>query len=196
MKKLMIAAAIVCAAALSQAASVSWNSCDFTVLPSCTPGYTEYGVTGTGDLDTGCIKAMVWESVTAFDYKTAEDVWNAYQKGDLVAGDAKVGFSDGFEGYVNVAGASSYADGQKVYAAILYLHEDNIDFDNADFYMANLASAEAADAGAKVADLGNTFGGTGGGADTVWTAAAVPEPTSGLLLLLGVAGLALKRRRA
>lgn len=29
-----------------------------------------------------------------------------------------------------------------------------------------------------------------------WTAAAAPEPTSGLLLLLGVAGLALKRKRA
>ncbi len=29
-----------------------------------------------------------------------------------------------------------------------------------------------------------------------WTAAAVPEPTSGLLLLLGMAGLALKRKRA
>ena len=29
-----------------------------------------------------------------------------------------------------------------------------------------------------------------------WTAAAAPEPTSGLLMLLGLAGLALKRKRA
>ena len=36
----------------------------------------------------------------------------------------------------------------------------------------------------------------GSGSAGAWTTAAVPEPTSGLLLLLGVAGLALKRKRA
>ena len=33
-------------------------------------------------------------------------------------------------------------------------------------------------------------------ASGAWTTAAVPEPTSGLLMLLGMAGLALRRRRA
>jgi hypothetical protein len=47
-------------------------------------------------------------------------------------------------------------------------------------------------------DIGNKFAAgteTYGGAGW-YSAAAIPEPTSGLLLLLGVAGLALKRKRA
>ena len=45
----------------------------------------------------------------------------------------------------------------------------------------------------------NTWGGSGGAGFTYATGGnftAVPEPTSGLLLLLGMAGLALKRKRA
>ena len=53
---------------------------------------------------------------------------------------------------------------------------------------------DAHNSGSTVAfNFGDVVTGNPGGAG--WTAAA-PEPTSGLLLLLGVAGLALKRKRA
>ena len=47
-------------------------------------------------------------------------------------------------------------------------------------------------------DLLNANAQTAGlpGAQNGWATAAVPEPTSAMLLLLGVAGLALKRKRA
>ncbi len=62
------------------------------------------------------------------------------------------------------------------------------------FTSATLENVAAQATSTKTVGFGNltTASTTGGG----WTTAAVPEPTSGLLMLLGMAGLALRRRRA
>ena len=202
MKKLMIAAAIVCAAAFAQAATVTWQSGAWSDLPTCY-GWTEYETIGSGDTD-GCITAYVWEFAADPGYTSAADVWAAYQKGDLDTANALTGISNVDTGILNVTGADTWKEGDSVYAAILYLHQD-LDGDvipmEPDFYMANVAAGEASNVGTLVGDLGNTFGGVGGlsvsGDATVWTStAAIPEPTTGLLMLLGMGALALRRRRA
>jgi hypothetical protein len=71
-------------------------------------------------------------------------------------------------------------------------------------YISDYAAIESTDVGAGTVTFGsqNAYSAafkdaTAGYAGAGWySASAVPEPTSGLLLLLGVAGLALKRKRA
>ena len=63
------------------------------------------------------------------------------------------------------------------------------------FDYADVKVTDAVVAGGAVFSMSNdVVTGAVGGAG--WTAASVPEPTSGLLMLLGIAGLALRRRRA
>ncbi len=197
MKKVMIALAAAAMAAGVQAASVTWGSGNFTEMPSC-EGVATYGdLTGTGGATTGaCIQMLVWEfsaSTWVADYTTAANVYKAYTDGTLSADAAFVGTADA-ESYnpnITVTGGNSWTDGTSVYAAVLFLHNDDEDFTKPDYYMANYGVGTAADAGGSFINLGNTA--TAGGA-TTWT--AVPEPTSGLLLLLGMAGLALRRKQA
>lgn len=93
-----------------------------------------------------------------------------------------------------VPAAYTVADNSTVYGLVLYVDENNANLPSGKdaFVKAALASTEVATTQTNVGSMitDHVVG------DGSWMAVPVPEPTSGLLLLLGVAGMALRRRRA
>ena len=188
MKKLMIAAAIVCAAAMTQAASVAWKSGKITA-PADAAGTKGTVVANPTQMYIFSISQTDYMMYAAMSYADAsEAIWGALGGDKLPASpDATVKSAFGSTVTKTVDDASGMN-----YGAAIFTYTDN---DGNDWYIANIGSVDVGASGTyNVTNLGTTFGGTAGGAIGAWT--AVPEPTSGLLLLLGVAGLALKRKRA
>ena len=182
MKKLMTAAAIVCAAVASQAASVSW-SCSlvkngsagqsnsgvaYLMLASDVADFTALAGKGATAVNAALANALIdYTPGTAGNYKH-DSVANA----DLGLSDSK---SYG-NAYLVIFDTATVTDASKFYVTagkeLVTLTGDN--------------------------DQGLVFGSQSAASklDSNWNAVAAPEPTSGLLLLLGMAGLALKRKRA
>lgn len=176
MKKILIAAAIICTVVISQAATVNWTISNVKNSAGAAPTagwavlafYTEVGAGSTAI--ENAIKSKTAAS-SAFD---TGSLTVSMSKGKVAAHDANV---------------TSIADTSKNY----------------DFYFVVFNNADAAKATeyAMVSDLNKEYSGmaskftaAGNFSGATWQTASVPEPTSGLLMLLGVAGLALRRRRA
>ena len=199
MKKLMMALGVVALAATVQAATFRWYM-GSPVSPSddatgqITSG-TLYLFSGSGqsDLLTGYVAAIAADSSSGITYLTGVDSY---------VGSATIGASSTKFGTTTVPGATvtsgrvvwseTTSDASRSYYHVL------VDGDN--IYISDTLTVGVAGTGntnfpfqnneSRTALKQASDGYTGGG----WY--AVPEPTSGLLMLLGMAGLALRRRRA
>ena len=175
MKKLMVALAAVAVAATVQAASAVWNSGTLT-MPSG-------GEAGSGDV-TGYLFVL-----TATEYAALTSSQDVIDKYSTKLGDAYQSAASGVTGTIKLTDNSkAYAKDETSYTAIIYVAHDN----GVDYFKGNYGEVTFTSTSNKtVANMASTGG---HGATANW--AAAPEPTSGLLLLLGVAGLALRRKRA
>lgn len=182
MKKLLMTVAVVATAVVANAAAVQWNS-------------------GTIQLPSG---ANAKATVSASLFIVSESVYNTYagySDAAKLSDDIYAAYKDSAPTATKTSSTKSLANisygdylaGESVYAILLYTTTEN----GTAYWMGNygMATLESSQ-NATVSQLANLLGGEGGSTATAWSTAAVPEPTSGLLLLLGVAGLALKRKRA
>ena len=187
MKKLIMALAVVAIAFGAQAASCTWKTGTLIKAPNADGSFS------TSNAGTGSLNMYVWivdadtynsatlESIGAMDTSTA----TASKSGAGVAG---------------VTVTTTHADSEwsttentPIYALVLTTYTADGDVTA---YIANKATGNinTAGTGSSVLNLAKNIGGTGGAAISSWT--AVPEPTSGLLMLVGLGALALRRRRA
>jgi hypothetical protein len=191
MKKLMIAAAIVCAAAFAQAATISWGSGAIYLAGADLNDSTTRAGTGAK-----VVTMLVYEFATKAAYDaassmTAAQVYDTYY-GKTVEGVTKI-VEKNSTGAGAVTQSTVAADSSGIhYAAVLFVDasEARVPDGKDAIVKSTFTTVDVAGSGTYSAPNLATSAGT------VWTAVPVPEPTSGLLLLLGVAGMALKRKRA
>ncbi len=195
MKKLMIAFAAVAMVTVGNAAAMRWSSGTLYTPASAKDG--TFTTTQISDLNT--VVAVLWESTTSFSQLDAGKLYAAYKDGttaDTFASanaTVKTGGNSQSAYSVNLTTGTKYNTGTSVYAAILYVYDDGANT----YYIENYAQNTAASAIKATNYIATKIGGDGvtsGAAISGWT--PVPEPTSGLLLVFGMAGLALKRKRA
>ena len=194
---------VVATAVVANAAAVEWKS-DLLYKPANAEGgwsTTKAGntVTGTlyllalGDADTaGTYTWFQAQYATDGNTKAVYDYFTTGAGKTTAASASGTSTSRGS----TLTLSTSDVDVGTYYAAVIYTTTGTFDEKSVDFYIANIASAtvESADLGGSAGNLALYYNGASSGTAMGWT--AVPEPTSGLLLLLGMAGLALKRKRA
>lgn len=191
MKKLIIVAAVALTAAFTQAASVSWSVSGLLDSKgnSLTSG-AGYVFTTKGDNATSV--ADVTAALAALS--SAGELKTYLSDNSLMALKGTVS-TPGYIGVTGVdlatSGVPAATTGVKIFAVIV----DDDSFGDDVKYVITSASGNVKTPGASTSNnAGFSLSNSATLNASNW--AAAPEPTSGLLMLLGLAGLALKRKRA
>ena len=171
----------------AQAATVNWIMAGVTQ-----PGKTDAGSGYVAYLFASSVSESLASTYTAVAQSAIVSAIEAGKFGDYV-GNAVSTATTGASGNIGQAGIGSFGAGDSLslYAVIF----DAATYGAAENYAttaSNKSVAFTSSTGAKPASWASFSSTAGQG----WQTMAVPEPTSGLLLLLGMAGLALKRKHA
>lgn len=190
-------ACAVAVAAIAQAATVSWSSGALYTAAGKDGGWSSTLVNAASPqalvtMNVYLVDAATYATVSAMDqadmYKWASTQTATYSAQNKNANTGAI------IGAATVNVANTLSASTTYYSIVM---AEYTDAQYGDMYMTAAGTVTTGASGA--GSFANIFGGaataaTGGVRD--WQAAAVPEPTSGLLLLMGMAGLALRRRRA
>ena len=176
MKKLLALCAVALMSISASAATAAWYAEDIY----------EYG--NTGDLATGYL--VYFFDASTVSTSAAAAALNASDFSFLSSGWEADYMEDGEAGTNN--GVGSYGNLQDITGYFVVFNAG----DTASATYAYISGTEVATTGAAGQAASFDIMGSSSATASNWTAVNAPEPTSGLLLLLGMAGLALKRKRA
>lgn len=189
MKKLVIAFAAVAVAAIAQAATVDWAFSSKNTIKTYSGG--DGASIAVYLLDTGAtdyaktIAGIADGSITASSITSAAGYLTS---GTTGASGAKLG---------KASGSATVASPGVDYSLVFVYFEtvDSKDY----YYLSSAATGKSYDGSAEYPSGTTVSWASDAYSQSNWHAvstSSVPEPTSGLLMLLGMAGLALRRRRA
>ena len=185
MKKIVVAVAMFCVNLIANAGSVMWGST------------TIYNASGAKVKNTATMYVYILTDADA--YAALTDVWATYGN-DVKAGGSSATSKATSNNLTSKATANApngtATANTTYYAAIIATYGTGDDMK----YYVEKATATTGDDGNGTYQFGTGALDSAAAAAGAWKSAGgsspVPEPTSGLLMLLGVAGLALKRKRA
>ncbi len=171
MKKIMLALAVAVLAVAANAASFKWTGANIYGAD----GATKF--TGTAEIYAYAAGGTIADAVKVTD---------AFVIGGVFKSDAE-GTATGF--------TYNWADavGKETYNFFFVINDNGKEFSSATADPSVIKSGVAAATSTTSVAFANMASATQNAAN--WASADVPEPTSGLLLLLGVAGLALRRKQ-